>query len=278
MDINKPSTINGVLSSAGIQKMMRYFINVLLSPIPENEFRKIIRQIPETALVEIHFSPQAFEIIYDQKIIDNRHATKNITEKNQSGIDKILMQREKKNDIALIPKKEESFSTEPLYVPYAGLVITAPFLPMLFETLGLLEEGIFRDVEAQVKGVRLASFLASGQTDTPDWELTISKILCGLDPSVTIDTEEILSEESLHEAEGLLEALIKHWKALGRCSPDGLREGFLERPGKLTAQPDNWLLQVESKTIDILLDRISWSFGTIKLPWMPKMLITEWNI
>jgi hypothetical protein len=181
------------------------------------------------------------------------------------------------NDLPLIYKKKEERTNEPHYVPYAGLVLAAPFLPVLFEATGLLKEGVFRNTEAQIKAVRLAGFLASGQPDTPDWELAVAKTVCGLMPADTLTTGELPDERSLQEATGLLKAMISHWKALGRSSPDGLRQGFLERRGKLSMQQNDWLLQVESRAIDILLDRLPWGFGIIRLPWMTGILKTEWQ-
>ena len=50
----------------------------------------------------------------------------------------------------------------------------------------------------------------------------------------------------------------------------------MQREGKLTRKPFDWLLQVEQKTLDILLGRLPWGLSMIKLPWMPEMLRVEW--
>ena len=57
----------------------------------------------------------------------------------------------------------------------------------------------------------------------------------------------------------------------------GLQEEFLQRPGKLTPGKEFNKLQVEAKTLDILLDRLPWNISLIKLPWMDKMLHVEWR-
>ena len=275
--INKLTRTNFFTVTGDLQRKIDHFIKVLLSSVSESEFRKIIRDDPETASMENHFSSHAFKIINDKRTPVNKDQYTLIETLDKDGTS-ISSIKSQKNDLILIPEKEGVNQDEALYVPYAGLVITAVFLPMFFDAVGLLKEGTFSSVESQVKAVRLTGFLGSGQTDTPDWELVVPKILCGLDPSATINMDEPLDQGSLLEAEKLLKALIRHWNALGYCSTDGLREGFLDRNGKLTSQQDNWLLQVESKAIDILLEKISWGFGTIKLPWIQKMLITEWNI
>jgi hypothetical protein len=35
-------------------------------------------------------------------------------------------------------------------------------------------------------------------------------------------------------------------------------------------------LQVERKTLDVLLDSIPWGFSTVLLPWNPQPLFVEW--
>ena len=86
-----------------------------------------------------------------------------------------------------------------------------------------------------------------------------------------------LTELERTATDDLLQAVLSHWKALGSTTPDGLREGFLKRNGKLTHRSDGWLLQVEAKTLDILLDRLPWGFSMIRLGWMREMLFVEWH-
>lgn len=58
----------------------------------------------------------------------------------------------------------------------------------------------------------------------------------------------------LPDIHSLLQTVIDYWEVLKSTSPDGLREGFLQRQGKLTRSGDrNWKLQVEQQAIDILL-------------------------
>jgi hypothetical protein len=65
---------------------------------------------------------------------------------------------------------------------------------------------------------------------------------------------------------------------LRNTSPDGLRGTFLLRPGKVSLRNDDWLLQVEARTCDILLEQLPWGIGMIKLPWMEKMVWVEWRL
>ena len=38
----------------------------------------------------------------------------------------------------------------------------------------------------------------------------------------------------------------------------------------------DWLLQIERKTMDVLLDNIPWSYTKIFLPWNPYLITVEW--
>jgi hypothetical protein len=85
-----------------------------------------------------------------------------------------------------------------------------------------------------------------------------------------------LSEYETNEALVLLNAVIEHWKALRNTTPNGLRENFFKRDGILMKKEEGWLLQVERKTQDVLLDNIPWGYSTLILPWNPYLIHVEW--
>jgi hypothetical protein len=70
---------------------------------------------------------------------------------------------------------------------------------------------------------------------------------------------------------------------VGHTSVAGLRESFLQREGRLqqdktpAGEPPRWRLRVHTRGIDVLLDRLPWSFQTIRLPWMQGALHVEWR-
>ncbi|MBX2926825.1 MAG: hypothetical protein KF852_03220 [Saprospiraceae bacterium] len=163
------------------------------------------------------------------------------------------------------------------YISFAGLVLLHPFFSTLFQTLGFTQEKAFVNFSAQVRAVHLLHFLAAGVEKAPEFQLLLPKVLCGLPLTAPIAQAVTLYENERAEAVALLEAAIRHWGALGNTSPDGLREGFLQREGKLEKRPDAWVLIVERRTIDILLNRLPWGLGMVKLPWMKEMLRVEWG-
>jgi hypothetical protein len=169
--------------------------------------------------------------------------------------------------------EENNILEEGIYISNAGLVIMAMFLPALFNRLGLLQDGNFSDIN---RAVCLVQHLASGKEQVAEFELGLAKILCGLETESPVDTDILLTDEEKQEVNDLLLAVIGHWNILKDTSPDGLRETFLQREGRLQFINNEWRLLVEQKAWDVLLQHLPWTISMIKLPWMPYLLKTEW--
>lgn len=167
--------------------------------------------------------------------------------------------------------------TESIYIHNSGVIILHPFLPGLFEQLGLLNDQKWIDKQCQHKASAILSFLATGLDDFPEFDLPLNKILCGIVLDDVIIPQDELSEEIKSECENLLNETIKHWNVLKNTSNEALRETFLIRNGKLSMVDNGWLMQVEQKSVDILLSHLPWGIGLIKLPWMNEMLHVEWT-
>ncbi len=170
-------------------------------------------------------------------------------------------------------KVKELFTKEGVIIQNAGLIIAAAFLPELFRRCELLKEN---KLQEPWRAMAVLHYLVWGSQQGHEYEMLLSKILCGIEPLHPI--EEVLppGDKDIHETEEMLNGLIQHWSALKNTSIDGLREAFLQREGKLTMQEGEWVLQVERKTIDILLEHLPWTIGYIRHPWMTKTLRTEW--
>ena len=164
---------------------------------------------------------------------------------------------------------------EGLYVDCAGMVLLHPFLPRIFEGLGIAAEDRLLQPE---RALCLLHYLATGQDVAPEYALILPKLLCNFPLDAPVDSLVELTTAEREETTALLEAVIGHWEALRNTSIDGLRGTFLVRPGKVSLRDDgDWLLQVEAKSFDILLDQLPWEITIIKLPWMEKMLWVEWG-
>lgn len=162
------------------------------------------------------------------------------------------------------------------YVTNAGLALLHPFLPLLFSHVGYTHNDEWLSEEIRERALMLTQFLISGDDLCPEFDLMLNKVLLGYPFSKTVKAEMVLSDFEKGEAADLLTSVIGHWAALRNTSLDGLRATFLKRDGKLSCDNTRWLLQVEQKTVDILLGKLPWSFSIVKTPWMDQMLHVEW--
>ena len=163
-----------------------------------------------------------------------------------------------------------------IYINNSGLILLWPFYKQLFTKIGLLQKNNFIDTNAAQKAVLILQYLVDGNTEIPESNLPLNKILCGIDISEPIETSLNISDAEIEECETLLAAAIANWSILKNTSIDGLRKTFLQRNGILRIRHGSWLLQVERQTYDILLDKIPWSIRVIKLSWIDEILYVEW--
>ena len=174
------------------------------------------------------------------------------------------------SDAALQPKKS-------VRVGNAGLVLLAPYLPVLFDRTGLLVRPDTQIEPTDIpRALRLLDYLVYGQAQPSDPGLELSRILCGIPFSQPVAASADLSEGDAGLCDGLIAAAISNWTALGNISPAGLRETFLQRHGELRQENDRVELAVERNAFDVLLDQVPWSFTSIRHCWMPERLQVVW--
>ncbi|MFT6777234.1 MAG: hypothetical protein ACJAV1_001151 [Paraglaciecola sp.] len=166
---------------------------------------------------------------------------------------------------------------EQITVHNAGLVLAAPYIPRLFNMLGLVEQGTFTEQEHVYRAVHLLQYLNNGSSETDEYHLALNKVLCGITVSQPIPYTITITEHEKNTVEGLLSAIIQHWTSLGKTSIAGLQQTFLQREGYLMHQEESWKLQVPSTTFDILIDQIPWTYSLIKYPWMQQPLHVNWR-
>ena len=168
-------------------------------------------------------------------------------------------------------------SKEEIYIANAGLVLISPYMPQLFKMLDLTDGIKFIDDRAAERAIHLLQYVVNGSCDSPEFLLVLNKIMCGFVTGVPIIREiELLAKEK-ETVEGMLTAVIQRWSIIGNTSVQGLRETFLQRAGRLVLKEDNWHLKIEQKGVDVLIDRLPWSFSIIKHPWMKRPIYVEWR-
>lgn len=165
------------------------------------------------------------------------------------------------------------FTNNEIFIYNAGLVLLAPFLLEYLKACGVANDEQLIDQE---RAVHYLQYLVTSEKITPEYELTLNKLLCAMPLDVPISLEVEFSAEALEQADSLLNSVIRYWEVLKNTSIESLQESFLQRPGKLSRRDDGWLLQVEQQSYDMLLEHLPWGYSIIKLPWMPEMLWVEW--
>jgi len=140
-----------------------------------------------------------------------------------------------------------------------------------------MENDIFKNKDAQDQAVHLLQYLATGEEATPEHLLVFNKVLCGILVDEPVPEAVLMTDEEKETSNSLLFAVTQQWSQLKNTSIDGLRESFLKREGKLQLHETQWLLHVEQRGFDVLLDSIPWSYENVRLPWIDESIQTEWR-
>lgn len=161
-----------------------------------------------------------------------------------------------------------------VFTSCGGIVLLHPFLPRFFDSLDIARDNVLLWPD---RALCLLHYLATGQSFAPEYNLLIPKVLCNLPLDAPVNSHVELTAAEQEESGALLQAVIRHWSALGDSSVENLRGSFLVRPGKLSQRDGEYLLQVEPRSYDVLLDQLPWGLGVVKLPWMQRTLWVEWR-
>ena len=176
---------------------------------------------------------------------------------------------------------ESALSWQP--VINAGLVLTAPYLPLLWQRLGYLQGQGFASRQHAWQACAMLHYMASGETGTlaPDYwqQWRLGMLLNGCEPPCPPGMDLQLSDRACALADSLLAGIIAQWPKLANSSVSTLRECFLQRSGSLSqlGNGSGWQLQLHSGPYDMLLDGLPWSFSLIRYHWMQGELYVHWR-
>jgi Contractile injection system tape measure protein len=163
-----------------------------------------------------------------------------------------------------------------IYIPNAGLCLLGPWIHSFFKEIGLVSGNAFSDELGQQHAVYLLHYLVTNETESTEDLLVLPKLLCGWPLQMPVINAYQISEKEKSECEDLLRSLIQNWSVLKNTSTDGLKGSFLQREGKLTETEDQFIIQPEQQSIDMLLEYVPWAFRHIRLPWMKKAIQADW--
>jgi hypothetical protein len=178
--------------------------------------------------------------------------------------------------------KTEAADAGGIHLANAGLVLVSAFLPRLFPTLDFLApdpagKTVWKNSDVRGRAAHLLQWLADGRSGAPEPQLPLNKLLCGIHPSEPVLASIQITEVEKKALEMLMATVLASWPPLRGSSQEALRQTFLRRYGKLTYGGNSWVLEVESKVVDILLEQLPWGYSTILHPWMTDPINVRWG-
>lgn len=171
---------------------------------------------------------------------------------------------------------------KPNYLPIgnAGLCLFAPWLLRLFGMLDLLNEkkNEFKNIDAKVRAIFILQRLVTAEERLyKETELAFNRLLVACPFNVPLPKNIELTQKEVETIESMLSGVKANWIKLKNTSVGGFQRSFIERDGFLEQQEKKWVLTVDNKAYDILLDSLPWSYKTIRLPWLKKPIYVKWR-
>ena len=287
-------TVQKILTSDEIEIISKIFKNkVFETEFDKKIIEKLLLSLSKETLKIIYFLTQLSEeeisfLLTQNKLFEpkkskiNEVAESEISRKLLAYIQPQIVQNIQKKEVVSEEMNNSDIVFEnrkenrKIIIENAGLCIVNAYLSGFWKNIDYLENNKFKSVEYANNAIHLMQYMATGQRNSPEYLLQFNKLLCGLAVDDFLPFENTITDNDFAEADNLLEAIITNWKALKNTSIEGLRTSFLQRKGILAEKEKHWVLQVERKGFDLLLDSLPWGFSMIKLPWMKKFIEVEW--
>lgn len=171
--------------------------------------------------------------------------------------------------------QEDLISKNELYAQNAGLILIHPFLKTFFEYCDLLDTKTHQLLDPELCA-HLLHYIATGKTNAPEYNMVFEKFLCNIPINQTVNRHIKLSHKHKTQAKNLIESVQHNWSPMKKSSIELLQNEFFQRAGKLAISNHDYTLTIERKTQDILLEKLGWGIGLIKLPWQEKFILVNW--
>ena len=171
---------------------------------------------------------------------------------------------------------------QPEYIPVtnAGLCLFAPWLLRLFGMLDLLAEDRkdLKDMDARIRAIFILQRLVTAEERKyKESDLAFNRLLVACPFNVPLPKSLELTDKEIETVESMLAGVKANWSKMANTSIGGFQRSFIEREGHLEQQESKWILTVENKAYDILLDSLLWSYKMIRLPWLKKPISVSWR-
>ena len=136
----------------------------------------------------------------------------------------------------------------------------------------------FKDTASQIRAVFLLQYLTCLEEKTyQEMELVFNRLLVNLPMHIPLPKQLELTQEEKDTAESLIKAVKANWRKMDGTSMRGFQETFIHRNGRLEQQKEKWLLTIEERGYDILLESVPWSFKQIRYPWLENYIQIIWH-
>lgn len=173
-------------------------------------------------------------------------------------------------------------SVQPDYIPVAnaGLCLFAPWIIRLFGMLDLLAEDRkdLKDMDARIRAIFILQRLVTAeQREYKESDLAFNRLLVACPFNIPLPKSLELTGKEIETVESMLVGVKANWPKMANTSVGGFQRSFIERDGQLEQQEGKWVLTVENKAYDILLDSLPWSYKMIRLPWLKKPISVSWR-
>ena len=182
-----------------------------------------------------------------------------------------------------------------------GLALLWPYLEDLLRAQGLLRRDRFASILAHNNAVHTLQYLVTEKSETPEWHLTLNKILCGIPydavvaPGYQTTAEEAAAatqeiEQLQKNCHNVLQRVLEQWEELKNLqrtdaykdgmTPQALQQYFLQRNCLLrhiqAPEFSYWHLTIPLREYDTRDLLPPWSLQTVQLPWMQEDLVIFW--
>lgn len=187
-----------------------------------------------------------------------------------------LMPEEEKNWLIGEPMSDPKI----FFIDNAGLCLLSAWFLRLLSMLDYLNEARkdIKDTKSRIRAIFLLQYLTcQEEKEYRETELVFNRLLVGLPMHIPLPKRLELTAEEKQIADSLLSAVKAHWPKMNGTSMKGFLQSFVTRTGRLEEQDEKWVLTVDDRTYDILLDSVPWGFRQIRLPWMKKYIQVKWH-
>ncbi len=107
--------------------------------------------------------------------------------------------------------------------------------------------------------------------------LAFNRILTGCPFQVPLPKTLKLADYEIMTIESMIIGIKNNCEKFKNISAKGFQLNFIERPGRLEQREDKWVLYVEGRSYDMLLDFLPWSYRFVQLPWLEKRINVVWR-